>query len=99
MLFLRHWENVAIDFLWLKVHSRLFLTIIRTEKLDFDPSLEFKLLYLVILGDVMLVRNSGVGFEPTVVSSSLLQKEMESHLRQSISTLPALSSTNTSNND
>jgi len=35
-----------------------FLTLLWTEKLDLIPNLEFKLIYLVILGDVMIV--SGV---------------------------------------
>jgi len=35
-----------------------FLTLLWTEKLDFIPGLEFKLVYLIIVGDVMLI--SGV---------------------------------------
>jgi DNA-directed RNA polymerase subunit RPC12/RpoP len=35
-----------------------FLTLLGTEKVDFIPGLEFKLIYLFILGDVMLI--SGV---------------------------------------
>ena len=45
---------------WPKISSAenpfsTFLTLLGTEKLDFLPGLEFKLIYLVILGDVMLI--------------------------------------------
>jgi len=36
-----------------------FLALLWTEKLDFIPNIEFKLVYLVVLGDAMLI--SGVG--------------------------------------
>jgi len=48
---------------WPKVSSAkdpfsTFLTLLWTENLDFVPGVEFKLVYLVVLGDVMLI--SGV---------------------------------------
>jgi len=48
---------------WSKISSAedpfsTFLTLLWTEKLDFIPGVEFKLVYLIILGDIMLI--SGV---------------------------------------
>jgi hypothetical protein len=50
----RTWQQVSSA----KDPFLTFLTLLWTEKLDFIPGLEFKLVYLVILGDAMLV--SGV---------------------------------------
>ena len=38
-----------------------FLTLLWTEKLDFIPGFEFKLLYLIILGDALLISGVIVG--------------------------------------